>query len=393
MIKRNSSSFAFLDQLVVSGGNFLTIVILAKFFEKDVVGVYGYIFSFSVLTYVLNSALIYQPVTVLEKNTKNKWKLYKSIFFSHVVIAIVLSLIIQMGLIFLIDSGSQECGLALFSYFVMHQLADFSRKTAYIFFSAERAFVISLSIFPIRVLSLFFSNWDAEALYFSLIISVLIPSIYQVLLILSVKGKASVICVRQILSESKWLAASVPLAWGWGYFPVFVLGEIYSLHEVGILAALRSVTNVGNVFLEVLETKGAVLYAKYHHSSHLTIEDIHQKIRRFLFFVWVVLLIIFSAFGDVVLVNLYSGEYQKYHFTLILLWVMQGFVFSFRAQNVFIRTKKESRRIMSGYLVGFSAVCVSSYPLVSQWSINGAAMTILVGALFIMIGQKKIIRR
>lgn len=392
MIKKNSSSFAFLDQFVVSGGNFITIIILARYFDQNTVGIYGYLFAFSVLTYVVNSALIYHPLTVLEKNTEDKWKLYKSVFLFHLAVAIVLSFIVQIGLAFLIDAGYQEYSFAIFLYFVMQQVADFSRKTAYIFFSSRRAFFVSMSVFPTRVLLLFFLDWNLDSFYFSLIISVIIPSVYQAILMLSVRAKASVIEVCQVLAESRWLVASVPLAWGWGYIPIFVLGQIYSLHEVGVLAALRSVTNIGNVFLEVLETKGAILYAQFHHSSHLTIEAIHKKIRMFLFIVWGVLFIGFSIFGDVLLVALYSGEYSKYHFTLILLWLMQGFVFSFRAQNVFIRTQKESRRIMNGYFVGFCAVLLSCYPLVNLWSVNGAATTLLVGALFIMIGQKKIRR-
>lgn len=381
------------DQLVVTGGNFLVVVLASRMLSSDVFGVFGYVLTLYVLSVIVNMAMIFQPSTVVYGQLNSKEKFVGAIIPYQISIALLTSLLYSVIVYTQIGEGYQSITnyMLLLIYFFLQQLSDFGRRISYIVNNEKNAFFYSFFVYSIRLVLIVLMAESVAGMLLALILSVLITSGIQLSIAFKALKYADTdhsLIKKSLFKNSKWLIVSVPFVWYWCNAPVFVLGWIGGLELVGVFVALRSMTNIGNVLLEIVETKGAVLYAKFHFSQSLSMDYIHSVIVCMALIVWSVVMITFVFFGDYLLVRIFGEEYGRYSHLLIILWLMQGFVFLFKTGNVFYRTRKETLRVLVGYVSGSILVSLVAFPLMNYEPLIGASTTLLIGSFSIFLSQK-----
>ena len=84
-----NNTYAVLDQVLVSGGNFLTILICAYFFSPDEQGKLGFILSVYMGLMVVNQTFLFQQAAIDYPRKKNKTQYRTSLAKSQFMVAIM----------------------------------------------------------------------------------------------------------------------------------------------------------------------------------------------------------------------------------------------------------------------------------------------------------------
>jgi O-antigen/teichoic acid export membrane protein len=383
-----------IDQALVSGGNFLTIAICARILPVTEQGKLGYVIAAYMATIILNLTGIFQWANVQAPKEGNP-NLYRDNLCKLQAFLSVPSSFLLALLIVLIGklsgwSLSGEEFLLSFVFLIIQQLADFARRSAYIFSNAKHALLNSVKIYPPRLLLLGFlrPTHIAEVLVLLAAASTL-PAI--ITLFHATKGKTSLRHFSRFIKghyyNSKWLIASGPLMWLWSYIPTFSLGNILGMASVGAFITVRSVANIANVAMELLETEVSAKAGKLYAENKDALAKSLRKVRVAGLSLWGVAFVLLSLYGERLLGIVFGDQYSQYSDVMVILWVAQGVTFLFRLNAVRIRTYGINIAIPAGYMFGTVMVLLTVYPLISNINILGAAMSYVAGASFIFLGQ------
>lgn len=384
----------FLDQAFVSGGSFLIIVICARLLPAADQGKLGYAISAYLAVIIFNMASIFQWASVQAPNLSDKEGYRRKLAGTQVLLA-VFSAVISTSVVgaLSVPSGwsmSAGEGAAMLLFLLVQQLADFDRRAAYIFRTPKRALASSATVFTARIL---------------LLILLRPVSILQVLLILAASGLLPALFTAAAgfkggiglngawnffkgqSGNARWLMASGPLAWSWGAIPVFVLGSFISMEVVGVFVTIRSLANIANVLMEILETEFSANAGRLYVSDRSGFESLFRKTRfRGLLF-WAAGSVFLYFFGQFSLELLFGEAYSGYGNLLLALWACNGIIFLVRLNAVMLRTTGKSAAVTLGYAAAVIATLIAFYPLLMFFGVLGGALLLGAGAVGNYVGQ------
>ena len=172
------------DQTLVSGGNFLALVICAHSLPLAEQGNFTYVFASYIALLLLNVAGIFQGAAVRAptrehrayKTTLARMQLLQAFLLALLVVCAWLS----AGGILGWQITNTEAWL-FFAFLVLQQLADFDRRIAYIFSSTKRALFSSAMLYPIRIIGLLTIQPETVSQVLAiLVLSSIIPAAFTV---------------------------------------------------------------------------------------------------------------------------------------------------------------------------------------------------------------------
>ena len=267
-IKRIGKISSLADQLLVSGGNFLTLAICAHALPLSEQGKFTYVFASYMALLLLNVAAIFQAAAV--RAPAQKHSTYLSTLAKYQLIqALLTSLLLSAAWL---GAGSALGWQAttteaawLFAFLVLQQLADFDRRTAYIFADTKRAILSSAALYPIRLIALIaIQPGTVSQVLMILVLSALIPATCTIFTAIRDKSadlKPWIGEVKKHLAYSRLFIAGAPLAWLWSYLPIFMLGTMHGkeqlAHEVfrHVLATDEvDAVAFGNLLIDILQS-------------------------------------------------------------------------------------------------------------------------------------------
>lgn len=383
------------DQVMVSGGNFLTIAICARLLVPDEQGKLGIILSTYLFMSVINLTTVFHWAAVQAAKEEDKQKFLSHLADYQVYLALFNALLFAGFLTMLGDAvGWQPTSgerFVIAGFYLVQQLADFDRRAAYIFSSASRALASSAAMYPARVaLLLALRPSSVEEVYFLASLTTIAPAFIT----LSRKYRsrtslaASWTFLRSHLYATRWLLASAPLMWGWGQVTIYFLGNLAGIVAVGIFFTIRSITNVANFGMEIIDSYYSPRLSRVYHSGNggeyrrliLTIMAVG-------FIFWLAGLGLVIGFGEEI-IGLAVGEaYTQYDGLLTILWVSALTNFLFRLGSANLRTTARTKIIPYSYAVGVVAAALVSMTLIPAYGIYGAALAQLSATIGIVAGQ------
>lgn len=370
--------YGLLDQLLVSGGNFLTMALCAHALPLAEQGKFTYVFASYLAVLLLNVSGIFQGAAVRAPSldagsyraTLARWQLVQAGFAAIGLAAG------WYGLGRWVDwqaSGAESLWLAAF--LLLQQAADFDRRSAYIFANARRALSGSVLLYPLRVAALWW--WQPRTVLevlWLLSLTAIVPALLTARLASRSQLQNWWQEVKAHLHYSRLFMLGAPLGWLWSYAPIFMLATLHGKEQAALLASIRNIANLANVLMEQIETKASADWARLQHQqgSASLQHSVRNLIRLGIGF-WSVVLLLIGWQGEM-LVRLILGELYAVHWELLLVgWLSYGVYFMARIQGIKYRTLGANQVEFIGNLVGVICALSVGYAVITTNGIFGAA--------------------
>jgi O-antigen/teichoic acid export membrane protein len=381
MLKKYAS---FIDQTLVSGGNFLTVAICAHFLPLEEQGKFIYAFSSYIGLVLLNVSGIFQGAAVRAPTQGPEYE--AQLAKLQCLVAILCAVLIAM--FWFVFGGYFGWSLSivdlslLFSFFAIQQVADFNRRSSYIFSSALDATISSAILYPIRIIILLViqpSNIDLVLLI--LITSAIFPAILSIRTIgkLEKDSKIWLVSIKEHLYYSRLFIAGSLISWLWSYAPVFILGMMQGKAAAALLASIRGISSAANIFMEQLETKAVADWARLFHQEGLTRLSLEVKRLNQIAFVFWVSVMLGIIFFDKAIVTIILGDlYSSFAYILDIAWIGYGAFYIARVHGIWCRTLGNNKIEFISNAFGFIAAILGSCALIPLFNIEGAAWVYFV---------------
>ena len=393
MIKKALPSL--IDQLLVSGGNFLIIAVSAHFLDLVEQGKLAYIISVYMITVLLNVAVFFYAAPLVSVNLENN-KIYRSFLQWG---QLCLSILASLSIVLFFSLSGEKIGwditkieiILLFIYLILQQLVDFRRRESYIFTSILDAIKSSsITYIPRITLLVLFQPSTIYDVLLILVISSLWSAV-SFLLRLDKCALMSSYSIRTTLKEhirlSKFSVINAPISWSLFFLPVFILGVFHSPTMSAVLLSVRSISGVVNVLLELLETFIPVWMVNvFNKDGSAALKETSSTLLKFGFLLWFIVLVFILIFGNQILHFILGGEYASYLDILLISWVGYGIHFISRVVGLYWRSTKIPKvELISS--MGGAFVFIFSIPIIISHGLLGAAWLYILVPIGMVITQ------
>lgn len=373
------------DQALVSGGNFLTIAICAHLLPLAEQGKFTYVFASYMALLLLNVSGIFQGAAVRAPAQNDSYQ--PTLARLQLIQASLLSLAIcaawfGAGGMFGWQATKVEAAL-LFAFLVMQQLADFDRRSAYIFSGTKRAVHSSAALYPLRIIALLLVRPETVSqVLWVLMLTSFIPALPTLFMAGKRQPAASNSWVNEVkahLSYSRLFIAGAPLGWLWSYIPIFMLGMMHGKEQAALLASIRGIANIANVLMEQIETKVVADWAKIRHGDGAEVmEAAAVQLLKIGMGLWLLGLLVIALFGREI-VALVLGNLYSPHWNLLLIgWGGNGAYFMARVYGIKHRALGSNRVEFAGNLGGVLAALIAGFTLIPPQQAVGAAWVYVI---------------
>jgi len=387
------------DQVLVSGGNFLTIAICAHALPLSEQGKFTYVFASYMALLLLNVAGIFQGAAVRAPAQDGSYRillarlqLFQALLFSLLICGVWFG----FGHVFGWQATATEAVLVFF-FLILQQLADFDRRSAYIFSGARRAVYSSAALYPLRIIGLLVIRPDTVSpVLMVLIVSALIPA--GITVFAAGKSRAEtdsswIKTTKEHLAYSRLFIAGAPLGWLWAYIPIFMLGILHGKEQAALLASIRGISNIANVLMEQLETKVVADWARAHHGSgtHVMKAAVSRLLKIGMIF-WFSGMIVVVVFGREIVTLVLGNLYAPHWPLLVIGWGGYGVYFLARVSGIKHRTLGANHVEFIGNLCGVLAALLAGFVLISSFKATGAAWVYVIIAAVMLISQTLVLK-
>lgn len=386
--------FPFLDQILVSGGNFLTVLLCANLLSLPDQGNIIISLSLYMAALLFSIAFVYAGIPVLSHKVKDVAGYNYTISVFHSVLSVVFIIVflaLYPLLLRFFDFTVELHEYAMLLLFIFfQQYADFARRSSYVSTpSGKTAFLFSLITYAPRVGALYFIQTPSLFLVFAtLAATAFFPFLMTALTILKGKWQQHLSLNRNDFKEhlafSTHIVQSVPIVWFTSYLPIFFLGAFNGAKAVAIVGTLRNLTNLANVFVEIIEvsqiTKWVIL-----EKDHKTAQ-VNQEITR-------VILLFLGGWGGILAIFLFGidyfsyflhGPYLKFQSILIILWFAYLAYFFSRIYMLKLRTLNNTR-FEKQFAIAACIVALPASAMAYWFGVYGAALAYLSASLIPLI--------
>lgn len=390
-----------IDQVLVSGGNFLTIAICAHALSLSEQGKFTYIFASYIALLLLNVAGIFQGAAV-RAPTQEQQTYRTTLAGLQLLQAFLLSLLVSgiwraAGNMFGWQATTAETGL-LFAFLFLQQLADFDRRSAYIFSGTRRAIFSSSILYPARIIGLLVVQPDTVSEVLAiLIVSALAPAALTIFSVCRSNMESTRIRIKAIkehLYYSRLFIAGIPLVWLWAYIPLLMLGIMHGKEQAAILGSIRGITNMANVLMEQMETKVVADWARMRHKGGGSIVEASALLLLKIGIVfWLMGMVVVLAWGKEIL-NLVLGiQYVSYLNLLVLGWIGYGMYFLVRISGIKHRALGKNQVEFAGNFLGVAVATVAGFIFIPNYGAVGAAWAYVVMGIAMLAFQIYLARK
>ncbi len=390
---------AFVDQVIMSGSNFLIVVFAARFLEERDVAVYGYGFTVFMLCFMFANVWIYQNLM-----TRSSERLSESNDVSNYALLSALLAVFSIPITMLIvllyvpeEKISIWIVAALLGGFVaVNQLIDFERRVRYFYRRKEKIGPASISIigFLPRVFALaIIQPASLTTFMLTIVVFSLLGVWIAISRLLRCKLRKDFIpFIKQQFREGKWLAFNIPVNWAWAQAPLFLVGLMLSLNAAGTYVAIKNISNLANIVIEMVPT-----YFASKLSMFFTNGDT-ESYRKFLMITALVSLSLWGAgllfiilFGNDLLLIVLGEGYSGYTFLLILLWCFNLPSFFSRLQFLHLRFIERTYFGFLANIVGLLVLIGSFVLWFYEMKLDGIALAMIFAAIAIVLVQLSVV--
>ncbi len=387
------SALVLLDQMIVSGSNFLLAILVTQWLGLEAFGRFSLWWMVVLFALSLSQALITKPLLSLGPQQTNKDYPHQ-VFQLQVVWSTLLGLLTFALLALAIYLGYWEGNtttLVLVALLAaLHPLYDFCRK--YYFLLGN--FTMPLLLDATYAISLF-SSLVGQYFWFELDLFRFLQSLLLIhLLVLAIGlGKARLwsigfsvaawkSCFWQHYHYAKWLLGTAVLQWWSGNYFLLAAAALLGPLALGAIRMVQNMMGLLHVLFIAMENLVPLRAAQQYDRGGL------PALKKYLWMItWqvgaltAVLLTLIAFFAEPLLGLLYGAEQRGYYEVVLGFCLIYIFIFSTHPLRFALRTLGDTQPIFWAYVWGSAFSLLSAYPLVRAWSLYGVLTGILLTQL------------
>jgi O-antigen/teichoic acid export membrane protein len=394
MPPKNAS--ALIDQLLISGGNFFTLLLCARLLPSDEMGKIGFIFAAYMGALLINVSLIYQHASSHAARYQDSTVYPTAIFRLQLLIAIGLALLFPLMFLALPALTGWHSSVAEMSWVMVflltQQLADYYRREKHLrnqpHASATMSAVVIICCLLLLMAVPFANAAEATAILVCSAAPAALTACWMQSGTKTMRSRPVMRVIKWHLSGTRYLAAAAPIGWLWSYLPLFFLGQLKGLAAVGAFTAARSLANAFNIFLELLETRIAVLAGMKYAQEPRSLTPFLNKVGLIGFGILGFLGGGIYLFRHELVALAYASRYPELGGILAILILAQLVTLWFRLEGIRLRTQQRQHAIFWGYVGGAIGIMASAPWLIGSWGLEGAAWSIVFGSITITLAQR-----
>ena len=391
---KNKKSLIFLDQMLVSGSNFVLGIILARSLGVEGYGQFALLWLIVLFFSSLQLAYIISPMLTLGSKKSSfvmdrylSTMIYLQLLFT-VILMISLYFFFEIAVLFdeKWDIGDLKIYVMFTTLFFLFQ--DFLRRYFIIKDQYYKLILIDsiayLGQISIITYFIYINNLELNTALLAIAISFLLSLMIgymQVSRVATDKQYKKLIFLKN-WKFSKWLVYSAVLQWGSGNFFILAGGAILGSWSVGVIRVMQNTMGIFHVLFIALENilpiNFSKIYSKNGYKSMINYFKIQMKYG----------LIIFSilagavyGFSSNIIQFIYGSEYVQYAYLLVWFLVVYALMYIQLLQKIIIRTIEKTRIIFISYVVANLLSLVSAYSLINLLKIDG----IVIGVFLVQL--------
>ena len=378
------------DQILVSGGNFLTIFLGAIYLSLHDQGNLIILLSFYFFCLIASIALVYAPTQSLYPKFDNNSNYIFTGFLYHILISIALILLVVVSVHSMNLSDEVHISnnfLQSFLIFVfLQQIADYGRRVSYVIYSSFVSFCLSAMLYLPRIIGLLIVEPNnLNDFLMVLIFANVIDGILVVVFIVSKKIKDALVFEKYMLKQhvlfSRNIFYSAPIGWSVAYLPTLVLGFFSGPFLVGVLGTLRGIVGVANLFVEMIEVSAiSHLASKNHKGEQAYVKLFFQRLIVGFTISWLIVFFLiynFYRYGA----EFVAPEFHEYQSIFLMLCLVYFIYFYGRMHVLYLRVFFNTKAEFYNSKVALVSTLLS-FPLIYVFDIIGAASVLIVAQLF-----------
>ena len=399
-------NWALADQAIISGVNFLTGLLIARFLGIEAFGVFTLVWMAVLFVNSIQMAMISAPMMTIgpKQSDDERPSYYGAVVMQQAIFSTVTSLLLWVGVAYsdLINPQWNVTHLALplamALFFFQNQ--DFLRR----FFFTEKRPILALMSDVISylgrtiVLVLFFlyaTLTTSTVLWIIAISSALALAVgFAQIKALAFDSNQLTLVFKRHWVLSKWMTASAVMQWTSGNYFVLAAGALLGPVAVGALKAAQNIIGITHILFQGLEN--IVPAAASRHFTESSVKGLKEYLVKVS--LWgggatIVIAFAVSLFPDELLDLVYGAQYNEYGNLLrwyAVIYLLIFFGFPIRSG---LRVFESTRPIFVAYALMTVFSVVSATYFVSQWGLKGVlagvAVTQLIMVISLFISLKK----
>lgn len=389
-------SWGVADQIIASGSNFLTAILIARFSTVDEFGIYSMFWLVFLFTQSIQIALIVSPMMARAPKLfgEDRRHFISSVFgFQLYFIAIYFSIFFMAGLITF--GGSLWMAICLVAWVTSQLMCEFARRYRYASGDNRRACLGDFFRYGTQIVIIFIIGITGNNALDLATAFLAIAAGSLVGLCVMIYGAPSPelspgstwILVRRQMPMSKWLLGSAMLQYLSGINLVtFLAGVLLSPTAVAALRAAQTLLGLSNILLQSIENIMQPVASRTLH------EQGYSGMRRFAIRTSLLAVggtgaisTMFAVFAPEAMGLIFGPEYVQYAY--VLRWL----TLSYLAISVVIATRlpliaqEDTRPIFLSFGTGVILTVALVYPAITYFQLPGAVVLIVVAEWFVAL--------
>ncbi len=391
-IKAYSSTLITLfDQAVVSGGNFLIGILLARLLGIDNYGVFALLWMVVLFGKSMNQAFITKPMLSLApKKEADEQTIYIGILHSleigtAILMTILVSIFLLLGQYFDIAVPSTSLYWVVPLIVGLHMIYEFYRKIMFVLQDIIWALVLDIVMYIGQFGAFGYLYFQRE-----LSISTALMGIGLAHTIVCIVGFIKLSNISFDIEElkntihhhytyAKWLIGTALLQWFSANFFIVVAGWLISPAAVGAVRIVQNVMGLTHVLFLAMENIVPVKAAlHYKEGGWIQLVTYLKYITRRAGVVVLGILAFIAIFRTPIIEFLYGTAYVEYSYLVIGFCLTYVLVFIGHPLRFALRTLEITKPIFIAYIFGAAFSVVLAYPLIYYFDLIGLLIGIFV---------------
>lgn len=398
IVRYKHINWALLDQGLVSGTNFLTVILIARYFGVEEFGMFSIAWMIVLFMNGLQTALVVSPMMsigpTIEKEQQSSY--YGAIFLQQFLLAFFFSCSLffgaKIGVILFPGWGFGPLAtvIPVVSFFYLAQ--DFIRRYFFVLSKFKAVFINDLvsCLGRLVLLAVLFNSMSLTLELTFWVISGTTAIAWVVGFFGIEKLGLSWTMFRKTTlrhwSMSKWLAPSVVVQWLAGNLFVIAAAAMLGASAAGALKAMQNLLGVFNVLFSALENiipvRAAVIYCG---RDKAALGGYLLKVATLGGVITLGCMVVVIIFSEYWVELFYGEEYLQYENLLFGYGVVYLLTFIGLIFRIAFRTLERTHPIFQGYFFSFIISFLSFYPFIFLLGVQGAVVGLVVVQVTILM--------
>ncbi len=387
-----TTNFSFVDQALVSGGNFVAGILMARAFGLFEFGRFTLVWMVVEFLMSLQFALVLQPMlNIGPKQTESERIRYfpavaaQQVLTGLVMASLAWAAVALSGVVFN-DVRLSELAAPAFAAVVMYQFHSFFRRYLFLRERPFRAMMVDALRFGIQLpatLALFFLPGNSEASTGVWIIALACTASTALGAYFFGKFIWDRAVFRQVIAKhwefSKWLLPSAVMFWLTSQVYVLMSGVVLGAAITGGLRAAMGITGVLNILLQALDNFAPAQASRaFHEGGWEQLHNFMVRVAGLMGVLTLVTVVILNVAPETAIRLLYGEKYEGLGYVVRWLCAPAAIQSVAVILTICAAAMERTRLIFQSYVAATVFTLVAAYPLACVFGLPGIVATWIV---------------